>query len=314
MTDHEGSIRDLATYDSQNDITTVANHRIYDSYGNLTSETNSAVDCLFGYTGRLHDSATGLQNNLNRWYDSSTGRWLSRDPVGFNAGDSNLYRYCSNDPLDYTDPTGFCRKTNTNTRKPGGYRGGWWNPFNWHRGLYTGDPNSPDDEYDAAKKAAGEDLKENVPRAQEQFQALQTIDPTPLSSLMDAGCDYTMGRDEEAKDKLKNAALNAATSKLGKYGKGGNVSSQLGSQSAQTAKRVEDGMKKGKSLTNKQAIDRLRRGADIYASSKKMAKQLQDKASGGSIKDQAHDSGYYDHYHGKNRDTGHAFYGTAKEE
>jgi len=64
LTDHENSVRDLAAYDSGTDVTTIANHRIYDSFGNLKSETNSAVDCLFGYTGCMLDETTGLQNNM----------------------------------------------------------------------------------------------------------------------------------------------------------------------------------------------------------------------------------------------------------
>ena len=77
-------------YHAANDTTTVANHRVYDSFGNLKSETNTAVDLLFGYTGRMLDEGTGLQNNLNRWYDPKVGRWLSEDPIGFEAGDPNL--------------------------------------------------------------------------------------------------------------------------------------------------------------------------------------------------------------------------------
>lgn len=41
---------------------------------------------------RPFDPDTGLQNNLNRWYDASVGRWLSEAPIGFAAGDENLYR------------------------------------------------------------------------------------------------------------------------------------------------------------------------------------------------------------------------------
>src|SRR5262249_27304630 len=33
-------------------------------------------------------------------------RWLGQDPLGFDAGDSNLYRYVHNAPLNYTDPSG----------------------------------------------------------------------------------------------------------------------------------------------------------------------------------------------------------------
>ncbi len=55
----------------------------------------------------MFDPASGLQNNLNRWYDPEVGRWISEDPIGFAAGDANLYRYVSNSPTNYTDPDGL---------------------------------------------------------------------------------------------------------------------------------------------------------------------------------------------------------------
>jgi uncharacterized protein RhaS with RHS repeats len=39
-------------------------------------------------------------------YDPTIGRWTSQDPVGFKAGDTNLYRYAGNDPVDRMDPNG----------------------------------------------------------------------------------------------------------------------------------------------------------------------------------------------------------------
>jgi RHS repeat-associated protein len=33
-----------------------------------------------------------------RHYDLHQDRWLSREPLGFHAGDTNLYRYVANDP------------------------------------------------------------------------------------------------------------------------------------------------------------------------------------------------------------------------
>ena len=45
--------------------------------------------------------------NQSRWYDATTGRWLSEDPIGFGGGDANLYRYCGNGPTDGTDPSGL---------------------------------------------------------------------------------------------------------------------------------------------------------------------------------------------------------------
>ena len=83
---------------------------------------NSAhVECLFGYTGRPIDPAgTGLQNNHNRWYSPQAMRWISQDPLGYDAGDTNLYRYCGNSETDGTDPAGL--KPNDNE---------WWNNSHW---------------------------------------------------------------------------------------------------------------------------------------------------------------------------------------
>ncbi len=109
--DNQGTIRDLAVTESG--VTSVATHRIFDSYGNLVGSTNpstgevAAVACLFGYTGKAFDNATGLQNNLNRWYDSTVGRWLSVDPTGFDGMDANTYRYVGNSPTNAVDPSGL---------------------------------------------------------------------------------------------------------------------------------------------------------------------------------------------------------------
>ena len=104
--DNLNTVRDIARYNSGTDTTSIVNHRVYDAFGNLTSETNSAVDLIFQFTGRLVDESTGLQNNWRRWYDPTVGRWLSEDPIGFAAGDSNLNRYVGNASTVATDPTG----------------------------------------------------------------------------------------------------------------------------------------------------------------------------------------------------------------
>jgi len=113
LTDHLNTVRDIARYDSETDTTTVVNHLVYDAYGNVTSETNSAVESLFLFTARPLDPDTGLQNNLNRWYEPSVGRWLSEDPIGFAGGhDPNLYRYASGALLMVPDATDFYNPRN----------------------------------------------------------------------------------------------------------------------------------------------------------------------------------------------------------
>jgi RHS repeat-associated protein len=112
LTDDLGTVRDLAEYNAATQTTSIVNHQVFSAFGQLESQTNlsnpqaAAVDCLFGFTGQLFDTATGLQNNLNRWYDPATGTWLSQDPIGFAAGDANLQRYIGNGPTYQTDPTG----------------------------------------------------------------------------------------------------------------------------------------------------------------------------------------------------------------
>jgi RHS repeat-associated protein len=97
--DRQGSIVDLVD-ESGN----VLNHFVYDSFGNRTATT--AADFRYGYTGRELDGETGLYYYRARYYDSSLGRFISEDPVGFSAGDTNLYRYVNNNPTNYNDPSG----------------------------------------------------------------------------------------------------------------------------------------------------------------------------------------------------------------
>jgi RHS repeat-associated protein len=84
----------------------ILNHIRYDSFGKITAQTNANVDFRFGYTGREFDEETGLYYYRARYYDAATGRFISEDPMGFGAGDSNLYRYVGNSATNYTDPTG----------------------------------------------------------------------------------------------------------------------------------------------------------------------------------------------------------------
>jgi RHS repeat-associated protein len=96
-----GSITSLS-----NSAGTLANTYTYDSYGNLTASTGSLVNS-FQYTGREFDSETGLYYYRARYYDSTAGRFVSNDPIGFYAG-VNSYGYANNSPISLLDPLGLC--------------------------------------------------------------------------------------------------------------------------------------------------------------------------------------------------------------
>lgn len=111
LSDNLGSIRDVASYNPVTDTTTIVNHLAYDAFGNVTSESNTAIDLLFAYTGRERDEESALQYNRARYYDTGTGQWISQDPLGFDAGDENLYRYVGNTVLVFSDPSGLEERT-----------------------------------------------------------------------------------------------------------------------------------------------------------------------------------------------------------
>jgi RHS repeat-associated protein len=101
LTDNQGTVRDIVNNDG-----VVVNHITYDSFGKVTGESNAAVDFRFGYTGRELDAETGLYYYRARYYNPNTGRFLSEDPISFGGGDSNLYSYVFNSPVNYLDPSG----------------------------------------------------------------------------------------------------------------------------------------------------------------------------------------------------------------
>ncbi len=59
------------------------------------------------YCGYRWDSESELYLARNRYLDSLLGVWITRDPIGFESRDSNLYRYVFNRPKFVTDPDGL---------------------------------------------------------------------------------------------------------------------------------------------------------------------------------------------------------------
>lgn len=78
---------------------------LFASYLPATSPSLS-TQFRFCFTGREWLDIAGLQDNRNRLYSASMGRWPTGDPIRFRAGDINIYRYVRNDPMQYSDPSG----------------------------------------------------------------------------------------------------------------------------------------------------------------------------------------------------------------
>src|SRR3990172_6472136 len=102
ITDHLGSPRFIV------DTTTgtVAQEIDYDEFGNIIFDTNPGFQ-PFGFAGGLYDQHTKLTRFGARDYDSETGRWTAKDPILFAGGDTNLYGYAGNNPVNKIDPLGL---------------------------------------------------------------------------------------------------------------------------------------------------------------------------------------------------------------
>ena len=97
LVDENGEVAERYEYSAYGEIT------VLDSNGNELDE--SALGNRYTFQGREIDWTTGLYNFRARWYDSETGRWLSKDPIGINGG-LNQYVFCGNNPVMFVDPEG----------------------------------------------------------------------------------------------------------------------------------------------------------------------------------------------------------------
>jgi len=87
---------------------------VYDSWGNLVNKNDIilgtvAYDNPFRYRGYYFDSDTELYYLNSRYYDSTVGRFINADgALGANKDllAYNLYAYCSNNPVNFSDPSG----------------------------------------------------------------------------------------------------------------------------------------------------------------------------------------------------------------
>jgi RHS repeat-associated protein len=144
LTDSGGGILEQYEYDA------FGQPYFYDASGNSIGAYDAqgrwAGYSLFGnrflFTGREYLSALKLYDFRARMYQPELGRFMQPDPKHFGAGDYNLYRYCHNDPVNRSDPTGLEDRRQVTSDV--------WNNQRW---LQSGSPLSSNG--DAALRAGG---------------------------------------------------------------------------------------------------------------------------------------------------------------
>ena len=86
----------------------------YDLWGNITSGGSSGIakENPFRYRGYYYDSETGFYYLQSRYYDPEICRFINADNLELlstlsgTPGQLNLYAYCNNNPVMYSDPSG----------------------------------------------------------------------------------------------------------------------------------------------------------------------------------------------------------------
>ena len=106
--DQVGSLR--AVTDTNHNI---VKEIVYDTFGNILSDSNPSFTIPFGFAGGLYGQDTKLTRFGYRDYDAYTGKWTAKDPIGFSGGDSNLYGYVLGDPVSGFDASGLFFYNNT---------------------------------------------------------------------------------------------------------------------------------------------------------------------------------------------------------
>jgi RHS repeat-associated protein len=101
ISDQVGSVRLVVDTDTGE----IAQRIDYTVFGKVEIDTNPGFQ-PFGFAGGIYDPDTGLVRFGARDYDPQVGRWTAKDPILFAGGDTNLYGYVLNDPVNLTDPAG----------------------------------------------------------------------------------------------------------------------------------------------------------------------------------------------------------------
>ncbi len=78
----------------------------YSAFGRRMVTSGAPVLPTLGFAGGIYDEDTGLTRFGARDYDPVVGRWTAKDPIRWQGGQSNLFAYAENDPINLQDPDG----------------------------------------------------------------------------------------------------------------------------------------------------------------------------------------------------------------
>ena len=101
--DHIGNIRQTLDHSG-----TIVAAQDYYSYGEYIRSYNQGLpNDRYKFTGKERDNESNLDYFGARYYESSSGRWLSVDPMANKYPGWSPYVYCHNNPLRLIDPNGM---------------------------------------------------------------------------------------------------------------------------------------------------------------------------------------------------------------
>jgi RHS repeat-associated protein len=102
ISDHLGSVRLVVNATTGS----VAQKLSYDEWGRVLADSNPGFQ-PFGFAGGIWDADVGLVRFGARDYSAAEGRWTAKDPIGLDAGGTNLHQYVFADPVGLVDPSGL---------------------------------------------------------------------------------------------------------------------------------------------------------------------------------------------------------------
>jgi RHS repeat-associated protein len=105
ITNSTGSVSERYAYSAYSQPT------ILDASASVLS--SSAINNRYTYTGREWDATLGLHHFRARWMSGLTGRFLTRNAIGWRAGQFSFYAYLNDRPVSGLDPSGLCQKKRT---------------------------------------------------------------------------------------------------------------------------------------------------------------------------------------------------------